>query len=98
MTFLPNPLLDVELERELISSGAMKEPAEQIASTARDIAPVDTGEYQASIHVESDSSGTAVVAGTDHGVWVEWGTEDTPAFHVLTRAAETDGFEVGGHK
>lgn len=96
MTFLPNPAFEDELLHELNASGAMREPAEQIAGNARNIAPVDTGAYQASIHVESDESGTRVVAGTDHARYVEWGTEDTEAFHVLTRAAEEGGFQLGG--
>lgn len=96
MTFLPNPAFADELARELEASGAMRAPAEQVAENARSNAPVDTGAYRDSIHVESDESGTRVVAGTDHAVYVEWGTEDTPAFHVMTRAAEESGFNIGG--
>lgn len=93
MTFLPNPFLEAELEKELDVS----EAAEVAAQIARAIAPVDSGEYRDSIHVESDGEQTRLVAGTDHGIYVEIGTEDTPAFHVLTRAAEAAGLEIGGH-
>jgi hypothetical protein len=91
--FIPKPLLEIELEKGL----DMSSQAEKMAEIARANAPVDTGEYRDSIHVETDGEGSRVVAGTDHGVWVEIGTEDTPAFHVLTQAAESAGFHLEGH-
>jgi len=48
--------------------------AEKKANAAQQIAPVDTGDYQASIHAEpdpADKARTLVVAGTDHWPFVE---------------------------
>lgn len=90
MTFFPNPLLEAELEKGLDMSG----PAEAVAEIAKSIAPVLTGAYRDSIHVETDGEGSKVVADTEYAVYVEVGTEDTTAFHVLTRAVESAGLHT----
>lgn len=84
---------------ELLTGPAMRaivtETAERIAAHARSIAPVRSGEYVGSISVEVDTGGARhdravgyVVASSDHAAAVEWGTSDTPAFHVLQRSID----------
>jgi len=54
-----------------------REEAERVAAAARSSAPVDTGEYRASIHVESDTTDRAVervVADAPHAMIVEANT------------------------
>lgn len=48
--------------------------ANAIAEKARALVPVDTGELRDSIHVQNDTLGSIVIAGTDHGASVEYGT------------------------
>lgn len=46
--------------------------AERRAALARSIAPVLTGEYRASIHVEpGPDGGSRIVADSDHAIYVE---------------------------
>lgn len=45
--------------------------AERVAERARADAPILTGDYRDSIHVEEDRDGYRVVAGTDHALVVE---------------------------
>lgn len=89
MTFLPNPGLEAELTREL--TGEMEAVAERVASAARAIAPVVSGDYLASIHVEVIDGKATVVAGTDHAIYLEFGTEFMEAEHIMSRAAEGGG-------
>lgn len=53
----------------------VKAKAEEVAAAARSSAPVDTGEYRDSIHVEMDSTPfrvvAKVVASSDHAMLVE---------------------------
>lgn len=58
--------------------------AARVAAEAQRIAPRLTGEYADSIHAD----GPRVRADSDHAVWVEFGTEDTPTFAPLRRAAD----------
>lgn len=66
---------------------------------ARANAPVRTGDYKASLHVEAapvtvagqTRMGAKLVADSDHGQWVEWGRG---ASHVLARAV--DAIEKAG--
>jgi hypothetical protein len=89
--FLPNPLLEAELEKGL----DMTDPANAVAEVARSIAPVDTGRYAASIHVETDGEGAKVVADVPYAIFVEIGTFKDDAQHVLTRAVEQTGLHLG---
>lgn len=62
----------------LLKSGEVRSEltsrAERVLSAARSSAPVATGEYQASLHIEqatTDRAVVRVVAGTDHAWIVE---------------------------
>ncbi len=71
---------------------ALRKIAEAQADEARRTAPVDTGAYRDSIHVEEDTSpdGRArvfVIADDPKAVFIEYGSQDTPRFRTLGRAA-----------
>lgn len=55
---------------------------------ARTSAPVDTGEYRDSLHLEETSGGYALTAGTDHALDVEYGNRRQQGHRVLGRAAD----------
>lgn len=76
------------LERDEAVMVRVRRTAEQIAEEARAIAPVATGAYRDSIHVEQEETAAGVVADVPYAVFVEFGTSDTPAFAPLRRAAE----------
>lgn len=59
-----------------------------IADLAQQLAPVDTGELRASIHVEAGAHALArrVVASAGHAAFVEFGTRDSEAQPYLTPA------------
>jgi len=67
-----------------------------IAGRARGIAPRDSGEYAASIHVTMDQRGGArrdrpvghVVASAPHSAAVEWGNSRARAQHPLLHAVQ----------
>ena len=85
MRFIPAFGLDDKLLEEFMDSGAQDEAAEEIVEAAKAVAPVDTGTYRDSIHVEDGK----VVADVDYAGAVEFGTSDTPAHAPLRRGAET---------
>lgn len=69
--------------------------AEVIAARAKAIAPVRTGTYRDSIRAmeaEGGNPGEWVVVSTDpKSVYLEYGTNDTPTFATLRRAAQGEG-------
>jgi hypothetical protein len=92
MLFIETP----GLEKLLLSApeviGAARVKADRVAEEAKVIAPVRTGAYRDSIHVEQDGIESNVVADVPYAGFVEFGTEDTPIFAPLRRAlsAESD--------
>lgn len=70
--------------------------AEMGAEFARRIAPVDSGDYQESIHVEDGGLGgrrrdrpmALIVASAPHSAALEFGNGRVPALHTLARAAD----------
>lgn len=83
MLYVPNPAFVRDFEESLAGLELRNEAASKIAERAQAIAPVDSGEYRDSIHVEDG----LVVADSEHAVFVEFGTIDTPTFAPLRRAA-----------
>lgn len=91
-------VLNPRLAEEVIAGEkvhkVLSDRAERAAEYARTIAPVLTGRYRDSIHVEPVSDGYAVVAdvqndqGHGYSGYLEVGTFDTPAFHTLAKAGE----------
>lgn len=68
--------------------------ADRVVEAAKDTAPVDTGEYRDSIHVEDGPDASVlVVSHTDHSIYVEHGTREPghPAHFTLTNALDAAG-------
>jgi HK97 gp10 family phage protein len=73
---------------EVAQHAAQTELAEEVASVARQLSPVDTGTLQASITADADRVYTDVA----YAPFVEYGTSDTPAQPFMRPAAdEADG-------
>lgn len=60
-----------ELLRSDAVTDAVAYHGERISATAKGIAPVDSGDYRDSIHVERDGDEVRVVADVDYSVYVE---------------------------
>lgn len=95
MPFIPNPFFEKELAASAELKAAEHEIADKIVDRAKAIAPVVTGNYRDSIHVEDAGEHPEVVAdalndeGLSYAAYVEFGTFDTPAQAVLRRALES---------
>jgi len=80
----------------VVVTGA-QDAAEQIAERAREMAPVDTGNYRDGIRAERSNKQTSgvwrVVATDQKSSWVEFGTFKDPGQFVLRQAAESLGFK-----
>jgi bacteriophage HK97-gp10 putative tail-component len=75
--FKPNPLLRTQLLVDPQFQSAMDGVAQAALEDALAHVPVDTGALKASLHVEDGpDGGKRVVAGTDHWLYVEFGTSD----------------------
>jgi HK97 gp10 family phage protein len=85
---------------ELLRSDEMKAEmlrrAEKVAEMARAIAPVDDGDYKASITASvgiqreaTERAAGRVEVGVDHAIFVEYGTSSgSPAQHILGRSLD----------
>ena len=95
MKFVPNPAGIEALAATAAMEEAMREKAENVLKVAQGIAPVETGAYRDSLHVESgiDGGKAHATVGDDvrYGAYVEFGTSDTPAHATLRRALESGG-------
>lgn len=97
MTFIPNPALEAELEHSAEVKRAVKEQADRGAAIAKAIAPVLTGAFRDSIHVEEQAEGYAIVAdskddqGNPDAAYIEFGTSVDPAHHTLSDALQALG-------
>lgn len=87
--FLRPDLADAVLAMPEVAAAA-RVKAQRVAEEARAIAPVRTGGYRNSIHVEQDGPAASVVADVPYAAFVELGTEDTPIFAPLRRALATE--------
>jgi len=91
--FVFNPLFEAAWNVGPQGRECKQEAGEAIVAEAQAIAPVATGAYRDSLHVETDGSGdVAVVAGVWYGGLLEFGTADTPTFAPLRRGVEQAGF------
>lgn len=93
-TFKYRPAVEREIARSAQMRAATRARAQRSADEARRLAPVDSGKYRDSIHVEETEDGARVVADADHAVHVEFGTEDTPAHAPLRRGTEAAGLKI----
>jgi hypothetical protein len=93
--FQANPNFAAELEAE--SKAAKRSAAEDVASAAKSIAPVDIpggGSYRDGIEVV-ETGGEIRVEGTDwKSHWIEWGSVNNPVFAPLRRAVRAVGLRL----
>lgn len=61
----------------------IQDKCERGLSASREAAPVDTGEYKASLHLESTGGGYNLIGGSDHAAIVEYGTLHQHGYRVL---------------
>lgn len=86
--------LEAEIARSAGVRAALKAEAEQAAAAARAVAPVASGAYRDSIHVEPTDEGFQVVADVGYAGIIEFGSSDTPTFAPLRRGAEAAGLDL----
>lgn len=98
--FVPNPNLERELMRATFLEAPLKATADRVAAGARDIAPVDEGDYMRGITTYSGADGKSVLArvvGTD---WksglIELATIGGVIYAPLRKAAERLGLRLSG--
>lgn len=63
------------------------EIAGEVVDRAKSAAPVYSGAFRGSIDLETQGDRVFVVAEDEGSVFIEYGTEDTPAFAALTESA-----------
>lgn len=71
---LNSSALQAELARNAKVRAELKARAERVAQVAKSRAPVESGRYRDSIHVEQDSDGFRVVADDPKAELIEYGT------------------------
>lgn len=91
MTYHPNEAGLAELARAPFIAKELRRRAESVKAAAIALPPGDeSGEYSASFVVTSgveDGKAFGRVTNTsDHAVYIEFGTEDTPTFRTLGKA------------
>jgi len=99
LRFKANPAAGPELARTAEMMAFLLKTAQSVAGTAQAIAPRRTGAYASSITADAEPGRARVNANDFKAVWIEFGTGQpapTPAFHVLSRAAESMGLRVVG--
>jgi hypothetical protein len=99
-TFKKNPLVEDQIRRSVEMERALRAQAEAAAAAAREMAPVDSGDYRDGIKADSDRdpiARAAVVATDFKSHWIEFGTIRQPARAILRRACEAVGLTtIGG--
>lgn len=92
-SFIPNRGFARELKAERSYVEGMAAAAAPAAQNARDIAPVDEGDYRDGIRVTIDGDEVRIDAMDWKSGFIEYGTEDTPVFAPLRRGAEAAGLK-----
>lgn len=92
-TFVPNPVGMAAIAVGVGVQAVLERLGEAIAEGARSAAPEDEGDYIDGIVVEDgEAPGSKRVLATDFkSNWIEYGTEDTPAFAPLRLGADSAG-------
>lgn len=99
ITFEFNEAIIKQLEKSPEVQDQVKIAAEKIAAKAREIAPVESGDYRDSIHVEkSNKSGSNawIVLAHDPRGWIEFGAPvaGKKGHFTLRNAIEASGYEL----
>lgn len=102
--FIPNPAGIAAVTRSPAVGAVMLEVAQGVAAFAIESAPVGPGEVEGHYRDQIAASGPGVIGGKVGARvnankftsgWIEKGTSDTPAFHVLANAVAAAGLELG---
>lgn len=88
IVFVPNPLVEEELAQSPEMQAAMTSAANEVATVARQLAPVDTGALRDSIHVDLVDGEAEVIADVPYAIFVEFGTSVDEAQPYLRPAAD----------
>jgi hypothetical protein len=76
---------------------AAKEVADAIAARAKEMAPVDSGNYQTGISSEPSNKKNSgvwrVISRDQKSSWIEFGTSTRPGEFVIRSAAESLGYK-----
>lgn len=90
-----NQNLEKELHKFPAVTAGSRAVAVAIADRAREMAPVQSGAYQAGIIVDPpNSKGVARVHSTDNkSSWIEFGTSTQPGQFVIRNAVESLGYK-----
>lgn len=96
--FVPDHDGMLAISRTVEMAKALDTFADYTASNARNLAPVDEGDYRNSIDTTSGVDGGVATARVNANDWkaglIEFGTEDTPTFAPLRRGAEQAGLKL----
>lgn len=85
--FIDADEIEAALTGEEVYQGKL-DLARQGVAYAKSIAPEDTGQYKDLIDIEDDGTEVYVAAYDPISNIIEYGSEDTPEFAVLTRTEE----------
>jgi len=86
--YVPN-LPVIEAAGDFYAHLALEELMPRMEAEARNIAPVDTGAYQASIETEIQGTTATLSSSIRYARYLEFGTSDTPTFATLRQASES---------
>lgn len=93
--FIYRPQVEAEIRAMPGVVAVIDADAKAIAQAAQGFAPVRTGAYRASISAALERGTTGAVgrvqAAAPYALFIEFGTNDTPAFRPLLRARESLG-------
>lgn len=96
-SFTPAPNLLSDVERSARVAAARRRAAEQVAETARAIAPVgdpSEDETPSSFRDSIRAEDTRVVSDDPAAPYIIFGTSRTPPYDTLMRAAEMNGLKA----
>ena len=95
-----DPKLNINVGNRISGSSAPMEIAEELADRARNLAPVDSGEYQDSIRAEKTKAGARIFSDVYYSTFIEFGAPNwniAPQY-VFRRAAESLGLSFRSKK
>lgn len=95
-----DPKLDVRLNTRIGQSAAPMEIAEELADRARNLAPLESGDYRDSITAEKTKTGARIVSNVYYSTFIEFGAPNwniAPQY-VFRRAAESLGLTFRSKK
>jgi hypothetical protein len=90
--FVPNRGFEAQIARETVAEP--RKAAERAAETARSLAPVDSGDYRDSIHVQPEPDGATLYTDDFAGHLIEWGSRNNRSYRVLSNAALANASKV----